>query len=432
MDGARIRGDFADRGVAPALAAGRAHHDPSASRAPRRSLRSWLPAPRRPPRKHAMPHPPHAAAPGSPDHRHLRRVARVSTQGPTAAEPAPWDYRKAMKAFAPVIGVKPSSGALFGVAGNIAFYRGDPATTRISSVVTSLTFSTKGQIALTDRFTMFGRRDRWRARSRSSLSVDLARDAAARHERRHRRQRAHRLRFLPAASHRVLPAAPRASLPARGIYFDNHINIGPREETMTTASDASGRTSPFVQYSEATDLPLDSQASVGPSVDLHAGTPATASSTPRTAGSRRPATACRLTASSARTRAGRRWMLDVRTYRPLVGQRPSHARRVDVRRCDRRRRGAVSRSAGDRPRYLWAIGPRLWRRAVPRRAAGLRRDRVSRHADEERPAGDGRVRERHHDQQPGAGGAAVRQRRDRRRRRASPVDQQAIENQSVF
>ena len=73
-----------------------------------------------------------------------------------------WDYRKSMKAFSPVIGSKPSSGALFGVAGNVAFYRGDPATTHISSVVASLTISTKGQTSLTDRFTMFGSDDRWR------------------------------------------------------------------------------------------------------------------------------------------------------------------------------------------------------------------------------------------------------------------------------
>ena len=81
-------------------------------------------------------------------------------------EPAPddasWDYRKAMKAFAPVIGAKPSSGALFGVAGNVAFYRGEPSTTKISSVVTSLTFSTKKQTSLTDRMTIFTRDDRVR------------------------------------------------------------------------------------------------------------------------------------------------------------------------------------------------------------------------------------------------------------------------------
>ena len=64
------------------------------------------------------------------------RAFRHKEKAPDAA----WDYHKTMKAFAPVIGVKPSSGALIGVAGNIAFYRGDPATTRISSMVASLTF----------------------------------------------------------------------------------------------------------------------------------------------------------------------------------------------------------------------------------------------------------------------------------------------------
>ena len=73
-----------------------------------------------------------------------------------------WDYRKPMIAFAPVIGAKPSSGVLFGAAGNVAFYRGDPSTTSISSLVTSLTFSTKKQTSLTNRFTMFGRENRWR------------------------------------------------------------------------------------------------------------------------------------------------------------------------------------------------------------------------------------------------------------------------------
>ena len=46
-----------------------------------------------------------------------------------------WDYRKRMKAFAPVVGAKPSSGVLLGVAGNVAFYRGEPSTTHISSAV---------------------------------------------------------------------------------------------------------------------------------------------------------------------------------------------------------------------------------------------------------------------------------------------------------
>ena len=78
------------------------------------------------------------------------------------AEAQPWDYHKPMMAFAPVIGAKPSSGVLLGAAGNVAFFRGDPATTRISSLVTSGTFSTKKQTSLTNRFTMFGAENRWR------------------------------------------------------------------------------------------------------------------------------------------------------------------------------------------------------------------------------------------------------------------------------
>ena len=87
-------------------------------------------------------------------------VRRLRHKQPDPAEA--WDYRKPMKAVSPVIGSKPSSGALFGVAGNVAFYRGDPATTHISSAVAGLTFSTKGQTSLTDRFTMFANHDRWR------------------------------------------------------------------------------------------------------------------------------------------------------------------------------------------------------------------------------------------------------------------------------
>jgi hypothetical protein len=88
----------------------------------------------------------------------LVRKLRNKDQQPEAA----LDYRKPMTAFAPVIGAKPSSGVLLGAAGNVAFYRGDPATTHISSAVASLTLSTKGQTAITNRFTMFAPDDHWR------------------------------------------------------------------------------------------------------------------------------------------------------------------------------------------------------------------------------------------------------------------------------
>ena len=296
-----------------------------------------------------------------------------------------WDYHKAMKAFAPVIGAKPSSGALLGVAGNIAFYRGDPATTHISSVVTSLTFSTKGQTSLTDRITVFGRDDRLR------LDAD------------------HRFQWTSLETIRSAPApTPATPCPTDfdffrlhhtayyhlrpwlyaggGLYFDNHINVGPHDRRRRGESGWSE--SPYVPYSEAHGLPLDSQASAGASVDVlwdsrdsfinaHRGWFAKVSYRTSFDGF--------LGGDSSWQRVN----LDVRTYQPVVGERPSQDRRLALCRSGRRRRGAVPRSAGDGPRHLRTIGARLSRGPVPRRAAGLRRDRVSRHADAQRPARDG-------------------------------------------
>ena len=173
-----------------------------------------------------------------------------------------WDYRKPMKAFAPVIGAKPSSGVLLGVAGNVAFYRGDPTTTSISSVVASLTFSTKGQTAFTDRFTMFGRQDRWRLEgdhrfqwtsletNALGTSADTRAGVQADYD---------FFRLYHTAYYRLRPGL----FAGAGLYFDTHMNVGPNE-----GAEAEWAESPYVQYSEEHGLPLDAQTSAGPSLDL--------------------------------------------------------------------------------------------------------------------------------------------------------------------
>jgi len=176
------------------------------------------------------------------------------------AEP-PWDYRKMMVALAPVIGAKPSSGALFGAAGNLAFYRGDPSTTDISSMVTSLTFSTRKQISLTQRFTMFSRGNRWRLESDyrfqwTSLETyalgtgaDTTDGVLADFD---------FFRLHHTAYYRVRPSLYVGA----GLYFDNHTDVGPNADEPGWAE------SPYVTYSEANGLPLESQASAGTSVDV--------------------------------------------------------------------------------------------------------------------------------------------------------------------
>ncbi len=173
-----------------------------------------------------------------------------------------WDYRKSMKAFAPVIGAKPSAGVLLGVAGNIAFYRGEPSTTHISSAVASVTVSTEGQIAVTDRFTMFANGDRWRLdgdqrfqwTSQETHGLGTSADTRAGVEANFDFFRLHHTAF-----YRLHPGL----FVGGGLYFDNHTDVGPAE-----GEEASWDESPYVQYSEAHGLPLDSQSSAGTSLDV--------------------------------------------------------------------------------------------------------------------------------------------------------------------
>jgi len=173
-----------------------------------------------------------------------------------------WDYRKPMIAFAPVIGAKPSAGVLLGAAGNVAFYRGDPSTTRISSMVTSLTFSTKKQTSITNRVTMFAPGNRWRldgdhraqwtsldtyglgASADTTVGVVAGFDF---------------FRLHHTAYYRLGPALYAGA----GLYFDNHTGVGPRE-----GEEAEWTGSPYVTYSQGHGLPLDSQIAAGTSLDV--------------------------------------------------------------------------------------------------------------------------------------------------------------------
>lgn len=202
-----------------------------------------------------------AGAPAADDQVDVFDLWRKLRNKEPAPDDASWDYRDSMKAFAPVIGAKPSSGALFGVAGNVAFYRGDPATTHISSVVTSLTFSTKKQTSLTDRMTIFGRDDRvrfdadhrfqWTSLETNSLGTSAdTRDSM--------QTSFDFFRLHHSAYYRVRPSL----FAGGGLYFDTHRSVGPGDDEPAWQESA------YVAYSEANGLPLDSQTSAGASVDV--------------------------------------------------------------------------------------------------------------------------------------------------------------------
>jgi hypothetical protein len=178
------------------------------------------------------------------------------------AQTESWDYRKPMIAVAPVIGAKPSSGVLFGAAGNVAFYRGDPSTTLISSMVTSLTFSTKKQTSLTNRFTMFAPENRWRLDGDHRFqwtSLDTYALGTSADTRVGIVADFDFFRLHHTAYYQLRPALYAGA----GLYFDNHTGIGPSE-----GEEPEWTESPYVTYSQAHGLPWNSQIAAGTSLDV--------------------------------------------------------------------------------------------------------------------------------------------------------------------
>jgi outer membrane protein assembly factor BamA len=186
----------------------------------------------------------------------MLRKKPPSPRAPAAARP------RSMRAIAPVIGVRPSSGVMIGVAGNVAYYTGDAATTRISSGTGSLTLSSKGQTSLTTRLTMFGPRDQsrfegdyrfqWTSQDTFGLGIPTELSDPL------------LVNFDFYRLHQSAYVQLRPSLfVGGGLHFDRHANVSPAE-----GEEGAWLESPYVEYSNANGLPLDTQTSAGPSVAL--------------------------------------------------------------------------------------------------------------------------------------------------------------------
>lgn len=203
----------------------------------------------------------HASVPESFDLIDLWRKVRHKEQTPEEKTAAA-DPKARMRAIAPVIGYKPSAGAMIGMAGNMARFLGDPATTRISSSVASLTYSTKNQVSANVRFSAFGPGERWSldgdnrlqwtsqdtfglgASTSSDDRVNMAYDY---------------IRLYDTAYWRIYHRLHAGA----GFHFSSHTGVGPGEDAAAAWDD-----SPYVTYSQTHGFPLDSQISAGISVNL--------------------------------------------------------------------------------------------------------------------------------------------------------------------
>jgi outer membrane protein assembly factor BamA len=177
-------------------------------------------------------------------------------------KPPPATPKERMIIAAPVIGSNPSAGFIVGVAGQMAFYRGDPSTTRISSGTASLTISSKDQVVFNVRFHSFSEGNRWliegdnRFQSTSQDIYGFGTDTPS--------SAAVGTNFGFVRLHEVISRRVAGDLyVGGGFLFDSHYDVRP-----ATESDPNWLMSPYIQYSVANGLPTSGQQSAGFSLNL--------------------------------------------------------------------------------------------------------------------------------------------------------------------
>lgn len=172
------------------------------------------------------------------------------------------DEPKRMRAIAPVVGAKPSTGIIAGVAGNVAFFRGDPATTSISSTVASATVTSHKQAGISAHTTMFGSDDHWRFEGDYRFQWTSLETFALGTNTESPPGDVARFNFY--RLHQVVHDRLRNDLfVGGGVLFDRHADIRPADDAPSTWPESS-----YYQYTSANGLPLDAQTSAGVSAEI--------------------------------------------------------------------------------------------------------------------------------------------------------------------
>jgi hypothetical protein len=186
----------------------------------------------------------------------LRELRHKPPQASSGAD----DYKKLMIAAAPVISYNPSSGFGLGAAGNIAFYRGPPQTTRMSSGVGSLIVTSKGQVLVNAKFNVSltnnawsilgDNRLYWTSQDTYGLGTSTTPSDAV-------NMKYSQFRFFESVCRRVAPSLYLGA----GFLYTLHTDVRPADDFASVWPD-----SPYVTYSTEHGFDLDSQTSAGASV----------------------------------------------------------------------------------------------------------------------------------------------------------------------
>ena len=188
-------------------------------------------------------------------------ILRELRHKPPKAEPED-AYKQLMVAAAPVISYNPASGVGIGAAGNVAFFKGFPQTTSISSIVASLIVTSKKQLLFNGKFDIATDDNRWvlhgdnRVYLTSQDTYGLGTSTTPDDQ---LNTKYDFLRFYETAYRRIY----RRLYVGSGLLYNLHSDVKPDEEFESAWPD-----SPYVTYSQARGFDLDSQSSAGASVSV--------------------------------------------------------------------------------------------------------------------------------------------------------------------
>jgi outer membrane protein assembly factor BamA len=185
-------------------------------------------------------------------------VIRELRHKPPPPPADPDDFKRRMVAGSPVIGYSPTTGLSAGLAGNVAFYRGFPQTTRISSIVASATATTKAQFLLSAKFNVSSLENRWRIEadnrffftSQPTYGLGTATTDDDKLDMKFNHFRIFD-KFYKQVGHNFFLGA--------GYIYNIHNNVRPPDEV----DPAVFAESPYITYSQAAGFDLDSQTSAG-------------------------------------------------------------------------------------------------------------------------------------------------------------------------
>ena len=211
---------------------------------------------------------PQSSPVGSPDDevalptKDLFDVLRELRRKPAPAPAQPDDYKKWMIAAAPVLTYGPTSGFGIGLAGNMAVYRGKPETTRISSIVASVTATTKEQVLVNAKISSSAVNNRrrfegdnrlyWTSQKSYGLGTDTPEDAAV--DQKYDYFRLYETLYQTIARHTFV---------GLGLLYSNHRDVRPADDE----AEAAWASSPYVLYSEKHGFDTEAQSSAGLSVN---------------------------------------------------------------------------------------------------------------------------------------------------------------------